>query len=179
METQVNTTLQPTTRSVGVRFGLIAALISIVYFLVLNVSGIDMTQGVWNWVGYAITLALLILAQKQFKDKGDGYMSYGQGVGIAFWMGLISAVISSIFTYIYIKFVDTNFLELVKQRQIEAMQAQGMTDQQIDQGMQVASLFMTPEAMFIYMLLGGILVTVIVGLIVTIFTQKKNPEPAF
>lgn len=179
METQVNPTLQSTTRSVGVRFGLLAALISIVYFLVLNLSGIDMTQGVWNWVGYAITLALVILGQKQFRDKGDGYMSYGQGVGIAFWMGLISAVISSIFTYIYIKFVDTNFLELVKQRQIEAMQEQGLTDQQIDQGMQMASLFMTPEAMLLYMLIGGILITLVIGLIVTIFTQKKNPEPAF
>lgn len=179
METQVNRTLQPTTRSVGVRFGLIAALISIVYFLILNVSGIDMTQGFWNWVGYAITLALVVLAQKQFKDKGDGYMSYGQGVGIAFWMGLISAVISSIFTYMYIKFVDTGFLELVKERQIEAMQEKGMTDQQIDQGMQMASLFLTPEAMLVYMLIGGIVVTLIIGLIVTIFTQKKNPEPAF
>lgn len=179
METQVNRTLQPTTRAVGVRFGLIAALISIVYFLILNVSGIDMTQGFWNWVGYAITLALVVLAQKQFKDKGDGYMSYGQGVGIAFWMGLISAVISSIFTYMYIKFVDTGFLELVKERQIEAMQEKGMTDQQIDQGMQMASLFLTPEAMLFYMLVGGIVVTLIIGLIVTIFTQKKNPEPAF
>ena len=179
METQVNSTSQVTTRSVGVRFGLIAALIGIVYFLILNVAGIDMTQGVWNWVGYGITLALVILAQKQFKDKGDGYMSYGQGIGVAFWMGLVSAVISSIFTYVYIKFIDTGFLQLVKDRQIEAMQKQGMSDEQIDQGMKMASMFMTPEAMFFYMLIGGLLVTIIIALIVTIFTQKRNPEPAF
>ncbi|MDQ2656270.1 MAG: DUF4199 domain-containing protein [Bacteroidota bacterium] len=178
METQVNIP-QVTTRSVGVRFGLIAALIGIVYFLVLNVAGIDMTRGIWNWVGYAITLTLVILAQKQFKEKGDGYMSYGQGIGVAFWMGLVSAVISSIFTYIYIKFIDTGFLQLVKDRQIEEMQLKGMSDEQIDQGMKMAAMFMTPEAMLIYMLLGGLIITVIIALIVTIFTQKKNPEPAF
>lgn len=178
METQVNIP-QVTTRSVGVRFGLIAALIGIAYFLVLNVAGIDQTQGVWNWVGYAITLAFVILAQKHFKDKGDGYMSYGQGIGVAFWMGVVSAVISSIFTYIYIKFIDTGFLQLVKDRQIEAMQQKGMSDEQIDQGMKMAAMFMTPEAMLIMILVGGIIATIIIALIVTIFTQKKNPEPAF
>ncbi len=178
METQVNIP-QVTTRSVGVRFGLIAALVGIAYFLVMNVAGIDMTQGFWNWVGYAITLTFVILSQKQFKEKGDGYMSYGQGIGIAFWMGLVSAVISSIFTYIYIKFIDTGFLQLVKDRQIEAMQQKGMSDEQIDQGMKMAAMFMTPEAMLIMMLIGGIIATIIIALIVTIFTQKKNPEPAF
>ncbi len=178
METQVNAP-QVTTRSVGIRFGIIAALIGIAYFLVLNVAGIDQTQGIWKWVGYAITLALVILAQKQFKDKGDGYMSYGQGIGVAFWMGIVSAVISSIFVYIYIKFIDTGFLQVVKDRQIEVMQQKGMSDEQIDQGMKIAAMFMTPEAMFMMMLLGGILITIIIALIVTIFTQKKNPEPAF
>jgi hypothetical protein len=179
METQVNTTPQVTTRSIGIRFGLIAALVGIAYFLILNVAGIDMTTGIWNWIGYALTLALVVLAQVQFKDKGDGFMSYGQGMGIAFWMGLVSAVISSIFTYVYIKFIDTGFLDLVKDRQIEAMQKQGMSDEQIDQGMKMAAAFMTAEAMFVYMLIGGIIITLIIGLIVTIFTQKKNPEPAF
>lgn len=178
METQVNTGSGATTRSVGIRFGLIAALVSIAYFLVLNVSGINMASGAWSWIGYAMTLALIVLAQKQFKDNGDGFMSYGQGIGIALWMGIVSSVISSIFTYLYIKFVDSNFLELVKERQIEAMQAQGMSDEQIDQGMKFASMFMTPEFIFITGLIGGIVITLIIALLVTIFTQKKRPEPA-
>ena len=178
METQVNTS-EVTTRSVGIRFGLIAALISIAYFLILNVAGIDMTRGFWNWIGYAITLAILVFAHMQFRDKGDGYMSYGQGMIIAVWIGLISGAISSVFTYLYIKFVDTGFLEIVRDRQIEALQKQGMSDEQIDQALDMASTFMTAEAMFIYMFVGSIAITLIIALIVTIFTQKKNPEPAF
>ena len=179
METQVNSTSQVTTRSVGIRFGLIGALISIAYFLILNVSGIDMTKGFWNWFGYLITVALLIFAHKQFKDKGDGFMSYGQGMGIAFWMGLISGAISAVFTYLYIKFVDTGFLELIKERQIEELHERGMSDQQIDQAMEFSSMFMSAEAMLLYMFIGAIVVALIIGLIVTIFTQKRNPEPAF
>ena len=179
METQVNSSSQVTTRSVGIRFGLIAALISIAYFLILNVSGIDMTQGFWNWFGYIITAVLVLLAHKQFKEKGDGFMSYGQGMGIAFWIGLVSGALASIFTYLYIKFIDTGFLEMIKQRQIEVLHEKGMSDEQIDQAMEFSSMFMSAEAVLLYGFIGGIIVALIIGLIVTIFTKKTNPEPAF
>ena len=179
MQTEVNSTSTITTRSAGVRFGLIGAVCSIAYFLILNVAGIDMTSGGWNWLGQGITVLIVVFAHKYFKDNGDGFMSYGQGVGIAFWIGLVGGIISSIFTYLYIKFVDTSFVELAKERQIETFRQQGMTDQQIDQAMSFSESFMTPEAMFLMMFIGSIILTVIYGVIVSIFTQKKNPEPAF
>lgn len=177
METQVTSVV--TTRSVGVRFGLIGSVISIAYFVILNIAGLDVTQGFWNWFGYCITIALLVFAHKYYKDNGDGFMSYGQGIGIALWIGLVSGVISSIFTYLYIKFIDTAFLDMVKDRQLEAMQQRGMSDEQIDQAMEFSAMFMSPEAMFIFMLFGSIVATIIIALIVTIFTQKKNPQPVF
>lgn len=179
METEINSASTVTTRSAGVRFGLIGALCSIAYFLILNVAGLDMTSGVWSWLGYVITILIVVFAQKYYKDSANGFMSYGQGVGIAFWIGLVSGAISSIFTYLYIKFIDTTFMQLMEERQIEAMRQKGFSDEQIDQGMKFASMFNTPEAMFIMMLIGSIIATVIIGVIVTIFTQKKNPEPAF
>ena len=179
METEVNNASQITTRSVGVRFGLIAALISIAYFLILNVAGINMQKGVWSWLGHAITLALLVLAHKQFKDNGDGFMSYGQGMGITFWMALVSAAIATVFTYLYIKFIDTGFLDLIKQRQIEALHEQGMSEQQIDQALKVSEIFMSAEGIAVSMFIGSIIIALLIGLIVTIFTQKRNPEPAF
>lgn len=180
MEPQVSSTSTLVTpRSVGIRFGLIGAVISIAYFLILNLAGLDMTQGFWNWLGYVITIVILVFSHKHYKDNGDGFMSYGQGIGIAVWIGIISGLISSIFNYLYIKFIDTSFLDTVKDRQMEAMQEHGMSDEQIDQAMQFSSMFMSAEAMLFYMLFGSIIVTIIIALIVTIFTQKKNPEPAF
>lgn len=179
METERNSTSSVTIRSAGVRFGLISALCAITYFLILNVAGIDMTSGAWSWLGYLITALIVIFAHKYYKDTGDGFLSYGQGVGIAFWIGLVSGAISSIFTYLYIKFVDTTFMQLIEERQIQAMQEKGLSEEQIDQAMKFASMFNTPEAMFIMMLVGSIITAVIIGVIVTIFTQKKDPEPAF
>jgi hypothetical protein len=180
METQVdNAASLVTTRSAGIRFGLIGAVISIAYFVILNVAGIDMTQGFWNWFSYVLTIALIVLAHKYFKDNTDGFMSYGQGMVIALWMAIVSGSISSVFTYLYIKFIDTSFVENVRDKQLQVMQEKGMSDAQIDQAMKFANMFTSPEAMFLFIIIGAIAVTIIFALIVTIFTQKKNPEPAF
>ncbi|MBS1681154.1 MAG: DUF4199 domain-containing protein [Bacteroidetes bacterium] len=163
------------TRSAGIRYGIISAIISFAYFIILTVSGVA-AQGVWSWIGYLVTAVLIFLAQKYFKENGDGFMSYGQGMGVAFWEGLISTAIYTPLFYIYVKFIDSGFVEMIKEKQIEGMQEKGMSDEQIDQAMSIASNFMTPEAMLGFGLVFGIIGFLIIGLIVTIFTQKKNPE---
>lgn len=168
-----------TTRSVGTRYGLIAALVGIAYFLVLNVLDVDVTSGAWNWAGSIFTIVILVLAHQYFKQNNAGFMSYQQGFSISLWMALVSSAISSVFTYIYVKFIDDGFIGKIKEKQIQAMEEQGMSDEQIDQAMGIASMFMSAEAMLIMGLIGGIIVTIIIGLIVSIFTQKKAPETAF
>jgi hypothetical protein len=180
MEPQTSTS-QPsvTTKSSGIRFGLISGIISIVYFLILSVAGIDMTSGIWNWMGYIILIALIFLAHKHYKENGDGFMNYPQGISIGVWMGMISSAISGIFTYLYIKFIDSTFLENIKDKQIEEMEKKGMSDEDIETAMKFASMFTSAEAILIFAIIGGIVGAVIVALIVTIFTQKKRPEQIF
>jgi hypothetical protein len=165
-----------TTRSVGTRYGIIMSVISIVFFLILTFAGVDQTQGPGRWIGLVFYLIVIFLAHKNYKEGGDGYMSFGQGMGIAFWLGLVSSVIYSIFFYVYIKFIDATFIEAIKNKSIEDMQAKGMSDEQIDQAMSIAGKFMSPEAMLIFGLVGGIIMVLICGLIISAFTQKKNPQ---
>lgn len=178
MENPTEQTLAPTTRQTGIRYGLILGVISIAYFVVLSVAGVNMSGGPAQWAGLLFSLIIFILAHKYFKENGDGYMSYGQGIGIAFWTSLVSSVLSSAFTFVYVSFVDSSFVENLKQQQIEKMQEQGMSDAQIDQAMGFAEMFMSPTSMLIFGIVGGIFFGILVGLVVTIFTQKANPEPS-
>ena len=164
-----------TTRSAGIRYGVISGIIGVFYFVGLAVAGVNM-QGPAQYLGILVTIAMLVLAHKYYKDNGDGYMAYGQGIGIAFWMGLVSSVISSVFTFIYVSFIDKNFIENIKNLQMEKLQEQGMSQSQIDQAMQISSFAYTPTFMLIIGLIVGVALTVIVGLIVSIFTQKRDPQ---
>jgi hypothetical protein len=71
-------------------------------------------------------------------------------------------------------FIDPSAMDLFYQAQTEKMESQGMQDEQITMAMSWTKMLFWPIYVFF-----GLLFGVIVGLIVSIFTQKKNPEPAF
>lgn len=181
METQ-NETMEEkvNTRTAGMRYGLFLAAFGIVSFLVTTLSGMNVTDGSGAWINRLISVAvtgvIFYLAHEYFKKNGDGFMSFGQGVGIGFWGGLISSLVSSLFIYVYVKFIDSGFIDMIKDKQMEAMQAQGMSDQQVEQAMKFASMFTSPEAIAIFGIVFGILGSILIALIVAIFTQKKNPD---
>ncbi len=165
------------TRSIGIKWGLIGSGVGIALFVVYNILKLDYTQGPLSWLSYVITIGFIFLAQKEYKDSGDSFMSYGQGIGVAFWYGLLSSVVSNIFTFVYLKFIDGGLIDRLKENQLKKFQEQGtMSDEQIDQAMEMTSKFMTPEIMLGFGLVIIVITALVIGLIVTIFTQKKNPE---
>ena len=165
------------TRSVGIRYGLIMGIIGIALFVVFIAADVDV-QGPARWLNVLVLAVIIFLAHKYFKENGDGFMTIGQGTGIGFWMSLVSSAISSVFTYVYVKFIDTTFIQQMMDKQREAMEAKGtLSEEQVDQAMNMTSKFMTPEMMVVFGLVFGIIFGVIIALVVGLFTQKKNPEP--
>src|SRR5437879_13754637 len=137
---ETSTSPTVTTKSVGIRYGVIMGIVSIAYFVILNLLGVDMTQGPGSWGRYVYCAALIFLAHKYFKENGDSFMAYGQGIGISFWMGLISVAISSVFTYIYVKFIDTGFIQQILDKTRESMEEKGnLSDEQIEQAMSMTA----------------------------------------
>ena len=165
-----------TTRSVGIRYGIIIAAISIVFFLLFVIVDIELYLKIGRWGGTIIAIIVLVLAHQYFKKNGDGFMSYGQGVGIAFWAGLVSSVIGSIFTYVYVKFIDSSMTTAIREGAIRDMEEKGQSEEQIEMAMKFVDMFTNPEALLFFGLFFGILGTVVIGLIVTIFTQRARPE---
>jgi hypothetical protein len=174
---EVVTEKQPSTFSVGLKFGLIMAATSVAYFVATATLSVDATRGIGQWLGFLINATLVFLAHKWFKDHGDSHMSYGQGFTIGVWMGVFSSFISSLFTYVYVKYINTEFIELMLERQREVMANEGVPDEYIETSMEMSERFMTPGSMFFFGIVGGMIVVMIVTAIVGIFTHKKNPDP--
>jgi hypothetical protein len=135
-------------------------------------------QATNNWlssIGYILFIVVIVLAHKAFKEGGDGFMSIGQGLGIGTLLSVIGGTLSSIFTFIYLKFVDDSMLQMIRDKQIEAFEAQGMDDAQIEQAMEMAGKFSGPVAILIMGIVGSALVGFIISLIISLFTKKANP----
>lgn len=168
------TTEKPTIKSISIKWGVISALVGIIFFLILDFTG--QYNGNLRWLGLIFTFALTYLAHKEFKEEGDSYMSFGQGLGIGTLMALIASIINSIFLYIYASFINSNFIEAAKEKAIMDMQEQGQSASQIDQAMSFMEWMFSPVAMAIMGVIGGVFFGFIISLIVTIFTKKPKPE---
>ncbi len=162
----------------GLKYGLITGLILVVYNLVLYMTGL-FTNDKLSWVTYIILIAMIYLAHKAFKDGGDGFMTLGQGLGIGMLVVVIGGTITSLFSYIYLKFVDDTITGQLLEVARVKMEDQGLDDDQIDQAMSMTEKWMTPEIMFVFGILGMIIIGFIISLIVSLFTKKNNPQAQY
>jgi len=163
------------TTQAGLRYGLIFGVIGIIYFVILQFAGLGGNQAA-GYVGLIFTIVGLVLAHKAFKDDGDGYMKYGQGMSISFIFLLVSSLLNSAFTYIYLSFVDDSMLQTIKDTAMEEWEAQGMSDAQIAQAEQFSGWFMSVTGITVMGLVGGIVMGLIIALIVTAITKNTPPE---
>ncbi len=160
-----------TTRSVGLTFGLYSGAVSVAVFLIVSLLGMNPFGGGLNYIGMVAAIVLLVLAQKKFKDEGDGYMSYGQGFGIGFWSSLVSVTLSMGVTYVYINFVDYGPMQMFLDEQLLKMQESGTPESSIE----VAQDW-TKRLFWVFGAIGGYIGSLVIVMIVTIFTQKKNAQ---
>jgi hypothetical protein len=164
-----------TVKQLGMKWGVILALISFAYFMILNLAGLAQEQ-TYGYVGYIFTIVIFVLAHKAYKEEGDGFMSLGEGFKIGAVITIISSIISSILTYVYLKFVDGSMLELIKDKAISDMEDQGMSEEQIDQSLGIMEIFMTAEGILIMGIIMSIIFGSILALVVSAFTKNADPS---
>ena len=163
-----------TIQKVGVRYAIYLTLVSIIYSVLLQILGLAANQKL-GYIGILFLIIAFVLAHNEYK-KSNEYMSYGEGFKIALIMVMINSVVSALFTYVYVKFIDGSMMTTIRQQQEMAMEKRGMSEDQIQQAMTVAEKFSTPEMILIFGIFFGILFGIIVALLVTIFTRKSPPE---
>jgi hypothetical protein len=162
-------------RSVGIKYGLISTVIGIVYFLVMVFASQNPFVFKYGWVvSLTTTIVLLVLAHKEFKQENNGFMTYGEGVGIGVWYTLVAIAVGMLFNYVYSTFIDPNLMTEFYENQYEQLQQQGQSDAQIE----MAQTW-TKKLFWVFGTIGGAFFCMATVLIVTIFTQKKPPEQRF
>jgi hypothetical protein len=164
-----------TVKSVAVKYGLISAFLGIIFFLAVDLSGQSGNQTL-SWIGVLILLAVIYFAHKEFLSGGDGFMSYGQGLGIGTLLSLISGLISGLFTYLYVTFINTSFVDDIRDKALMDLEEQGLSDSQIEQAMKFTESFTSAEALFILGIVSSVFLGFILSLFVSAITKNSRPE---
>lgn len=174
MEENLNES-KPSVWSVGLKYGIILAFASIAFTLIRIVLNDNPYQSDWkSWASAIISIVIVVLAHKNFKDSGNGFMTYGQGLGLSMVVVLVSIVIGGIFSYVYTNLVDTTVMDAVYEKMAQDMEEKGQGKEQIAMAVEWTKKLFWP-----FYFIGGVIMGFIIGVIVSIFTQKTNPEPTF
>ncbi len=169
------TTTPVSATSVGLRYGLLTGLISVI--ISFGLFATSMEQSPLRFVTFVVLIAGIVLAMRHFKDNNHGFMGFGQGVGIGTMVSAVVGVLSAIFSYVYLNMIDPDAVGRMMDKARADMEAGGgMSDEQIDQGMAMAGKFMNGPMMMIIVLLTSIIMGVVLSLIISAFMKHSKPE---
>lgn len=158
------------------KWALILGLTEIFFSLILYLTN-NSDNSSLGWIMYVIMGVVSFMAVKNFRDKElNGFISFGKGFSIGFQTIFYAGILTTIYTYIFFKYIDPamidHMLQLAETRMIE----KGMPDDQIEAGLKYSKMFMTPGMMAIWGLVGSTIVGAIVSLIIAAICRKENKE---
>ncbi|GAB3839439.1 DUF4199 domain-containing protein [Hymenobacter jeollabukensis] len=171
------TTSTVTTTAAGLRFGVITGIVTIIYSFILMMTGMEQNSAM-GIITFIILIGGIVLAHRYFKEHNAGFMSYGQGLGIATIEGAVIGLLSGIFRYIYITFIDPQYVENAMNALRAKFEADGkMSDEQIDQAVQMTQKFSgTGPVGILFAVLGTAFFAFLLSLIVSAITKRNRPE---
>jgi hypothetical protein len=163
----------------AILFGLYSAGVGIAITLIGYFTGLDKT-GAANWLGY-ISLPFFILflwmAMKERKQEDyGGTISYGQCLWTGVLVGIFAGLAMGIFMYVYSTVINPGMMDMVIQKQAEAMRAKDMTADQIQKAQSYTKMFTSPAMMVAWTFFGDIVMATIFSLIIGIFVKTKEGE---
>ncbi len=169
-------------RNTGLRYGVILGLAGVVMQLLMYVLGMG-EDGETTSVGvvmgilsFAVTIAVMVHGIRFHRDKElGGFISFSRAMSVIFWMGVSSAVITSIWTLAYNNFINPDSM-LALQEEMVKMKAQ-VDDGELPEMSLTAvewtySALTNPIALFLFSLFS----TLILGLFISLFTKRDNPH---
>jgi hypothetical protein len=155
-------------------YGLILGIILVLYSALLYATDLIFSKSL-GYVSFLITIVIVYIGQKAFRDKGSGgSINYGRALVAGLLIVVFSSIISSIFTYFLYTIIDPQLVDKMLQLQEQKMISSGKyTEEQIELGLQMARKFTTPGRMVIMGILGSALMGFIISLITSIFIKKE------
>ncbi len=160
------------------KFGFINALLLIALNLIVYITNSQTSIGFLN----SILIIIIVISTSYLgiiacrKEYFNGFLTYGQGVGLGFFINLLACFVLSFYTYIFVVFIDPDFLNNILIQSKKMMIERGDSEEVIATGMGWVKKFTTPFYFSLFAGLGNLFSSAIGILLLAIFTRKEDPN---
>ena len=108
--------------NVGVTYGLISGLASVIFTLLLYLNGAKSFVSPIAYAGILIPIVIAVLAGIKQKKIDSGYLDFAGALKVVFTTFVIGTIISIVFNYVLLNIIDVPFREALTQESTEKMQ---------------------------------------------------------
>ena len=159
-------------------WGCYTGIALIIFTLIIYVANLYMNTAL-QYFSYLFLIAGMVIGALLYrKAQPNGFMTYGRAFRVTFLIGLFASIVSMIFSYFYVKYINTGLIDeiLVIARQKVEEELGSAGQEQIDQAMVWTERFTTPLWLTVAGFLGITFWSAIFALIISFFLQRKDPD---
>jgi uncharacterized integral membrane protein len=168
---------QPSTARIALKWGAILGFVLIGITLIMYLAD-QATNPIFTGLTLGAMVAFLILSMRDYRAQNSGYMAYGEGLGVGALLSAVAGLLSSAFITFYNVVIDPTVQQRALEQAREKMESQGMmSDEQIDQAMEMSEKFQTPGFTFMAGIFGTLIMGFLLSLIVAAFIRRKKANP--
>ena len=171
MEDKVNS------KNIILNYGLYLGIVGVIIHLILYATG-SLLEYQWinSLVSFVAMIALIVIGIKTFKEANGGFISWGQGVKIGLGITMISAVITVVYTLLFMNVIDPSFQEQAMAIEQQKWLDSGMTEEQIESANAIAEKFQSPAIISAMILAFSAFLGFIVSAIAAAIMKKDEQE---
>lgn len=173
--------MQNKNTDVGITYGLISGLVSVVFGLLLYLMGAKSYVSPIAYFGMLLPIIIAVLAGLRQKKMDGGYLDFAKALKVTFMTFVIGTIIGMLFNFVLFNYIDVPFRDALTQesavKAAEYMQKFGVKQEQIDKAMEDA--MKTNSFSFSKQLLNSAFICIVwfvISLIISAIIKKKKPE---
>lgn len=145
---------KPSIAANAIKFGLYTSTAYILFQLLL--WALDL-QVIWwiSMLGYVIIIGGIILAIRNYRDKlNNGFISFGNAFLTGFIVSILLAILGVFFSWILMTYIDPGLAERILSMTEETLIEKGLSDEMIEQQMQMQRNMMTGSMQYVAYIIG-------------------------
>lgn len=158
----------------GLYLGLATILVSVIYYVLGMAYENDWKKSV---ISIAVSGIIIFLGIKKFKEGNDTFLTIGQAIKTGLGISLVAAIISIVYTIIFMMFIEPEFVnnlaEVSRQKMYETNPE--LTEEQVEMSMGIVKKMSSPAILSAFILIAslffGLIISLVSGLIL-----KKEPS---
>ena len=168
---------KPSTASLALKWGGITGIALIIYTTLLYTLNQMGNAGLAALI-YAIVAGGLFMGIREYRTLNGGYLAIGEGVGLGTLMSAVAGILSSAYNVLYTTVIDPSVREQVIDQMRSKLEEQGkLTDEQIDQTVDMVQKTQGPGLQLLFGVLGSVLIGGFLSLIISAIMRRKKDNP--